>query len=248
MAGDSDIRNWARDHGINIADRGRVPADVRQQYQAHLPANGSAPGPAETEPDGQTQTPAEPAARPAPATAGETRPKPTQASRGWFRRDPDRKTKRKPRTSLEQLGAAAYGLAGQALTRTRLYAAGRVLTMQAPIAGIVAEEELRGTPVDTIAQPLARLMEKGGTLGALMLLPTSVAAYQLSGGNDALIPVIRWSFLQQLKMNKAYEAEIQKRMDKALADAGVSEEELEAGLAALFAPPQAVPQEEPAAA
>ena len=28
------VRAWARDHGIDIKDRGRVPADVVQQYQA----------------------------------------------------------------------------------------------------------------------------------------------------------------------------------------------------------------------
>jgi hypothetical protein len=27
------VRTWARDHGIDIKDRGRVPADVVQQYQ-----------------------------------------------------------------------------------------------------------------------------------------------------------------------------------------------------------------------
>lgn len=28
------IRQWARDNGIQIPDRGRIPADIVQQYQA----------------------------------------------------------------------------------------------------------------------------------------------------------------------------------------------------------------------
>ncbi len=30
----SDIRAWAKDHGIAISDRGRIPAGVLDQYQA----------------------------------------------------------------------------------------------------------------------------------------------------------------------------------------------------------------------
>lgn len=31
------IRAWAKDHGIHINDRGRIPADVLKQYQAAAP-------------------------------------------------------------------------------------------------------------------------------------------------------------------------------------------------------------------
>lgn len=30
----SDIRAWAKDHGIAVSDRGRIPASVAEQYQA----------------------------------------------------------------------------------------------------------------------------------------------------------------------------------------------------------------------
>jgi Lsr2 len=30
----SDVREWARAHGLKISDRGRIPADVMTQYQA----------------------------------------------------------------------------------------------------------------------------------------------------------------------------------------------------------------------
>ena len=34
-----DIRAWAKDHGIAVSDRGRIPASVVEQYEAA--ANGS---------------------------------------------------------------------------------------------------------------------------------------------------------------------------------------------------------------
>lgn len=35
-----DIRAWARDHGIEVSERGRIPASVVEQYQAAAAANG----------------------------------------------------------------------------------------------------------------------------------------------------------------------------------------------------------------
>lgn len=245
MAGDSDIRSWARDRGINIADRGRVPAEVRQQWeQEHPNTNGSAPsvGP---EPPGGHEAEPEVTVPVTPVTAGETRPK--QPKRGrLFARNPNRK--RKSRVSLEQLGAAAYGIAGRALAKTRLYPVGRVLSMQAPVAGLVLEEELAGTMADRVAQPVARLMAKGGTLGALAVLPAAVAAYQLTGSPE-LLPVIEWAFVQQVILAKSYEAELKERRDKMLADAGLTEQEIREGIQALFARDWVDPEDrEPAAA
>ncbi len=34
-----DIRAWAKDHGIQVSERGRIPASVMEQYQAAT-ANG----------------------------------------------------------------------------------------------------------------------------------------------------------------------------------------------------------------
>lgn len=32
----ADIRAWAKGHGIHVNDRGRIPADVRRQYEGAL--------------------------------------------------------------------------------------------------------------------------------------------------------------------------------------------------------------------
>ena len=33
----ADIRAWAKDQGITVSDRGRIPASVAEQYEAHHP-------------------------------------------------------------------------------------------------------------------------------------------------------------------------------------------------------------------
>lgn len=38
MTADSDIRAWARDRGVKIGERGRIPAGLRAEYEAARPA------------------------------------------------------------------------------------------------------------------------------------------------------------------------------------------------------------------
>jgi hypothetical protein len=35
----AEVRTWAREHGIAISDRGRIPASVNQQYEAATSAS-----------------------------------------------------------------------------------------------------------------------------------------------------------------------------------------------------------------
>jgi hypothetical protein len=39
-ATNTDIRTWAKAHGLQVKDRGRVPADVLAQYQAAAGTQG----------------------------------------------------------------------------------------------------------------------------------------------------------------------------------------------------------------
>lgn len=40
----ADIRNWAKEHGIAINDRGRIPAEIVQAYDAKDPSRAKHPG------------------------------------------------------------------------------------------------------------------------------------------------------------------------------------------------------------
>lgn len=70
----------------------------------------------------------------------------------------------------------------------------RVLDMQAPVAGLILENNLKGSVVDRILQPLARVEERGEVAFALLGPPVLVAAItarpQMAG---VLIPILRES-------------------------------------------------------
>ncbi|MCW2859083.1 MAG: Lsr2-like protein [Actinoallomurus sp.] len=40
----ADIRGWAKDHGITINDRGRIPAEIVQAYESQDPGRAKNPG------------------------------------------------------------------------------------------------------------------------------------------------------------------------------------------------------------
>ncbi|GLY80941.1 histone-like nucleoid-structuring protein Lsr2 [Actinoallomurus iriomotensis] len=40
----ADIRGWAKEHGISINDRGRIPAEIVQAYEAKDPGRAKNPG------------------------------------------------------------------------------------------------------------------------------------------------------------------------------------------------------------
>jgi Lsr2 len=40
----ADIRGWAKEHGITINDRGRIPAEIVQAYESQDPGRAKNPG------------------------------------------------------------------------------------------------------------------------------------------------------------------------------------------------------------
>ncbi|HZE30880.1 MAG TPA: Lsr2 family protein [Actinoallomurus sp.] len=40
----ADIRGWAKEHGITINDRGRIPAEIVQAYESKDPSRAKNPG------------------------------------------------------------------------------------------------------------------------------------------------------------------------------------------------------------
>lgn len=187
MAEPTDVREWARRKGIDIGERGRVPKKVLDEYAADQAAAGDdlvvTPDP---EPDtGETRPFAPPASQPghtattttSSSGAGETRPKAGKRRMPWAPKDPPAggKPKAAPkRVPLETWAARLWkGLAyvaGAGNTPTS-----RCLNMQAPVAGIVIDDMVKGTVVDKIAQPIARLGEGGKNVFALVGLPLLVA-------------------------------------------------------------------------
>jgi hypothetical protein len=185
MAEPTDVREWARRQGIEIGDRGRIPKELQARYDAEQ--NGGEPLVAVPDPDPAGETrPFVPGPEPRSFATGkdgqtaETPPQPGKRRGIWRPRQPktDQPARGKgapKRVSLEmwaQRGwkALAY-IAGAGQTPTS-----RCLNMQAPVAGIVLDDMIKGTVVDRLAQPIARWGEGGKNVAALVGLPLLVAA------------------------------------------------------------------------
>lgn len=181
MTTDADIRAWAKGSGVDVPARGKVPEGVRAAYtEAHsagdnLGLSGEGPPPehgyAEAEPM---------PTRPQTAVQGhadEVAPPPPpgrfpalQRRRGGAVRE----KKQHRRVSLESFCEGAWGLLANFTAGQGLIPTARALDLQAPIAGMILEDTLRGTVVDRIAQPLARGGEAAKEVGALLGVPLIV--------------------------------------------------------------------------
>lgn len=174
MAEPSEVREWARGEGMEVSGRGAIPAYIADAYDAAHPADGSVPAdaypPAEdagvTEadfppaPEGDTfvgETAAPPKRERKPRTVKASRP---SARKGWKQMwgSATAKTKARPgtRTDLSEFAEDTWRdlamLAGGVMPPVS-----RVLTIQAPYAGVVFDEAVRGLPiVDAVLQPVAR--------------------------------------------------------------------------------------------
>lgn len=181
MSTDAEVRDWLREQGRPVPVRGRVAADVRAEYEAAHPPDDQDDGQAdltielpadipEVAPDGQVAEPRQPRKPETP---------PQGRKRRLFDRKPQDKkpgTRKPPRVSLESLAAWAWGLGGLALQQApRSTPVGRMLAMQAPVAGIIVDDMCKGTVVDRVLQPLARGSEKAEKGFALIGPPVLVA-------------------------------------------------------------------------
>jgi len=192
MATADEIRAWAQTQDIEIGVRGRIPAAVREAYDVAHPddpnssishqsgrENSSSPD----YPEGMTEDDFSDPAGPPPADMAEARPSPTARPRRPFPHLPAKKGKAKakhragPRVPIDEAVATMWGtLANLARPIPPLH---RTLQYQAPVAGLLLEDEVKGTVVDRALQPLARLQAHGDTVVALAGPPILVTALTL---------------------------------------------------------------------
>lgn len=166
MADPAEVRAWARDNGYEVSNRGAIPADIQAKYDDWhsdpLPDPDSGgvteadfPPPLET--GDETGSP--------PAPKAERKPRPVRAPRkttakGWRQIWGGAKAKTKTRggsrTDLSEFAEDTWrDLA--LLSSGILPPVSKVLTIQAPYAGVVFDEAVRGLPVvDMVLQPIAK--------------------------------------------------------------------------------------------
>jgi hypothetical protein len=195
----ADVRAWAeRRHLIEPGGRGRLSAEVHAAYANEMAAvadagTGASP---EMSPGAFIEVSSE-----APVTSshavpvkalpdGPQRPEgppegpPRKSMRDRLRlvkdkseSEPGKPRRARKRVSLETLG----GLAWVGVSRVVAFAGDtylpvvKMMSFQAPVAGAVVEDLARGTVADRIMQPVARLTESGGAVGALIGAPVLTA-------------------------------------------------------------------------
>jgi hypothetical protein len=220
MPTDADIRRWAREQGLeNVPARGPVPPHIRDAWDAHhdgnvIPLNGDGPEPGNDDFGGL----AEPGPPPAEDTA-ERKPRNIRTPRGQglavLRKGRGKAKagpkKKHPRVPVDDLIATAWrALAGMARP---LPATSRLLKIQAPVAGAILEDTVKGTAVDRILQPFARTTKGAEAIAVLLGPPVIVTAMQVNPDMQPFLMeplrelMLRWCKVAGPKMREALERE-----------------------------------------
>lgn len=170
------IRDWANENGWNISPKGRVNAEVRAAYNL---AHG-----VEDQPRSQEIAPKY------EAQTAKTKVK------GFFsgsRSKSPKSRKQKPRVSIADIVTTGWWALSKAAEPISSPMA-KMLAIEAPVAGMMLDESLKGTLVDRVLQPIARAEESGKVVAALLMPPLLVGAIDKNpnmAGN--LLPLLRKS-------------------------------------------------------
>jgi hypothetical protein len=134
----------------------------------------------------------------------------------------------RPRVPVDKLISTAWQMVAQVAQPINMPVA-RVLDMQAPVAGMILEDSVKGTVIDRVLQPLARVEAGGEVAFALMGPPLLVGALttrpQLA---PVLVPLLRRSLrtwidiagdkLERVeKEEKKFEEQYGRRIDEMIA-------------------------------
>lgn len=258
----TDVRAWLREKGHKVGDRGMIPADLQEEYDlAHAPA-GVVPGEVieQDYPGAEDVTAADEPAPPSGPAPGERKPRDVRGRRPAFPKIFGRRAgkgsgtggkrrrggrPRMPRMSLGDFAEDTWlDLAWLASPLPPLAA---VLQMQAPYAGVVLDEQVRGTFVDTLLQPAARYQGLFRALNGLMGPPVCVLLICLEGRRDPatgrydgrtqmMFGMLKYSLLQMTKVSELNAEDIAERTESLAARTAVVDH-IVARLFALEPPP-----------
>lgn len=211
-----DIREWGRQNGYDVPATGRLPKGLRPAYNE---AHGMEPR--------ATAVHGETVEERAPQIKRESL---TERVRGAVTRTskpaPRGKAKiKKPRAPIEGVVEFLWGVMAD-MAKPINPSVSRVLTLQAPVAGMVLEENMRGKIVDRVLQPFARAEEGAKVWGALFGPPALVALItKYPGTADKAIPQLRKSLQwwldvagpqieKKIKQEEEFEAVYGQRVDE----------------------------------
>jgi hypothetical protein len=235
----TDVRAWLREQGRGAEagdkdgkrGRGQVkPALIAEYEQAHPP------GPPDLElgdePDAVAgdRPPSDAGAKQEPT--GEQPPRRPARGRGrgrlldrvWTRptADQTRKKRRQPRADLADFAEETW--LDLAWLATPVPPLAEMFTIQAPYAGVVLDQYVKGTPVDSVLQPIARYSASYRALSGLVGAPLFTAMICFEGKVDAksgeydlrtqmMFGMLKYSLLQMSKVTDLNADQIQERTE-----------------------------------
>ncbi len=185
---DEEIRQWATATGRTVGAKGRISRELRAEYERMagdaddvLP-EGAVSRVLHPAPDSGPEPPEKPA-RP------ETPPRRVKTASGWRGRiwgtpkprPAGKGSRAKPkhaRIPVDRLIERGWDVLARMFQPVNLPVS-RVLAFQAPVAGVMLDDVVRGTIADLVLQPLARAEAKLEVAGALAGPPALVLALQL---------------------------------------------------------------------
>jgi hypothetical protein len=229
----TDVRAWLREQGRGdeVGPRGGVKATLTAEYDAaHPPADPLDLGDAEPDAVAGDRPPSDEGAKQEPTgeqpprrpARGGGRPKRGLLDRVWTRPPQDKKPRRTPRANLSDFAEETWlDLAWMA---TPIPPLAEMFTIQAPYAGVVAEQYIKGTPVDSIVQPIARYSASYRALSGLIGCPLFTALICFEGKMDPatgeydvrtqmMFGMLKYSLLQMSKVTDLNADQIQERTE-----------------------------------
>lgn len=242
----TDIRAWLRENrpDLNVLPRGAIKASALEVYREANPRDDSRETPGALDgagPEGSRETSAE-------LENGETAPEAPAGRWKWSRRAaPRMKRTVHRRVPIDGLASMVWAGIGRLVATDELLPVARCMQLQAPAAGAVLDDALRGSVVDRMAQPIARASKRGEAVFGAAGPPILVA---LVCKRPELYPVVKpmlvealksWIVISGPKIRKMREKE--QRLLAELAEDGLDVASIEEMIDQLFAPAEAPPED-----
>lgn len=220
MAEGSNIREWARNKGMDLSDRGPIPKEIREAYQARGNDEAATAFPASDQ-DPEPGTPIEgevveqaPKIAPTKGDLGSRVKQGLKGARGRGSRSGAQKkpaSRSGPRASVEAILTGVYGAFAGGVGRVNP-AVGYIMGVQAPVAGLLLEDTVKGTAVDRLLQPFAKNADRV-RVGRALLGPPVLVAFMQQNPDKAMfvMPMLRKMLADYIDLAGPKIVEIQKR-------------------------------------
>lgn len=218
MANTTDVRDWLRERGETVSTRGPLPAGARERYEAEHGVTGAGdpgdypgdPAPPVAGGDAQSQSGAT-ASGERPPRRVRSKTQPVRGLRRFWEQSGGKGKRKRPARDRQPVTSFVEGLYGQlAWSMGGIPPVQKLLYLQAPFAGTVAEANVRETAVDQLLQPLVRGEQAFKAVNGLVTPPVALMMILTKGrrlengqpdqATQAMIGMLRFGLMAMLEV------------------------------------------------